>query len=783
MNGKIPKILPVLTLEDQVIFPYMVAALVVKDTRSIKLVEETYSSGEGGNKMIGTFALKSPHLDERDEHNFYWVGTASKVLRMLKFPDGTVRIIVQGARRIRIKKIIEREPYMRALIEPIKKIRKKKSLELEAIMRQVSSTFQKIVQLAPYLQKDLQVYTMNISSGSRLADLIGSNLNLNLKEKQELLELCDPKEKLTYLIPLLSKEENILELSEKIRTDVKTELGKTQREYFLREQLKAIKKELGEKDERTMEISEFKKKIEAGKLPKEAKEVAYKEIDRLEHIPPAAAEYTVCRTYLDWLTSLPWEKETTDNLDIIRAQKILDEDHYDLEDVKERILEYLAVRKLKPDSKGPILCFVGPPGVGKTSLGMSIARALGRKFVRFSLGGVRDEAEIRGHRRTYVGALPGRIIQGIKRANSRNPVFMLDEIDKIGMDFRGDPAAALLEALDPEQNKYFSDHYLDVVFDLSKVMFITTANVVDPILPALKDRMEIINLPGYILEEKLKIAKNFLIPRQIKENGLTSELIRFTDGAIREIIQDYTREAGVRNVEREIANCARKVAKRIAKKRSKKLEVRSGKWEITRNSVSEFLGPPKFFSEIREKEGEIGVATGLAYSPDGGTIIFIEATKMKGKHQLNLTGKLGDIMKESAQAGLSWVRSKARNLGIKEDFFEHYDIHIHVPEGAIPKDGPSAGIAIVTALVSLLRNKKVNASIGMTGEITLRGKILPVGGIREKVIAAKRAGIQTIILPDKNRKDLIKIPFYVKRGLKFKFVKEVEEAINLAIEE
>lgn len=773
MNGKVPKILPILTLEDLVPFPYTIAPLMVKDERSIKMIDKVLASKD---KMIGTFTLKAPNLDERDERNFFWIGTASYIFRMLRFPDNSVRIIVQGSKRIRIKKIIDREPFMRAEVELLEDIKIKKDLELEALMRSVSNTFQRIVKLSPYLSDDLQIYTMNISSPSRLADTIASNLNLKVKEKQELLEIRDPKERLARLAPFLAKEESILELGEKIRSDVKTELGKTQREYFLREQLKAIKKELGEKDERTIEIEEFKKKIADAKMPQEAKEIAHKELDRLERIPSAAAEYTVCRTYLDWLTSLPWSKKSQDNLNIDRAQKILDEDHYNLKDVKERTLEYLAVRKLKADTKGPILCFVGPPGVGKTSLGKSIARALGRKFVRISLGGTRDEAEIRGHRRTYVGALPGRIIQSIKRAGTKNPVFMLDEIDKVGTDFRGDPAAALLEALDPEQNKAFSDHYLEVPFDLSQVMFITTANIVDTILPALKDRMEILRLPGYIIEEKLKIAQQFLVPRQIEENGLTNELIKFTDNAICKIIQDYTHEAGVRNVEREIANCIRKVAKKVARGKKKKVT-------ITAQNIHEFLGPPKFYSEVRERKSEVGVATGLAYTPEGGKIIFIEATKMKGKKGLTLTGKLGDVMKESAQAALSYIRSEAKKFKIPENFFNNYDIHIHIPEGAIPKDGPSAGVAMATALVSLLKNKPVNPKVAITGEITLRGKVLPIGGVREKVLAAKRAGIQTVILPDWNRKDLKEIPTHAKRGLKFYFVKHVREVINLALNE
>lgn len=598
---RVPKQVAVLTVEDLVVFPGMIVPLVVKDDRSIRLVDWVVGTRD---KVVGTFTLKSLDLDERDERNFYHIGVASVVIRMLRFPDETVRIIVQGLQRVRIKKVVDREPFMKAEIELIKEKEVMKDLDTEALMRSVGATFQKIAKLAPYIPEDYSVQAINIRSPSKLADFVASNVNFSLKEKQELLEIFDAKDRLNRLIPMLTKEEGILGLGEKIRSSVKTEFGKSQREYFLREQIRAIKKELGEKDERETEIEEIRKKIKEAKMPKEVEEVAKREVGRLEYIPPAAAEYTVCRTYLEWLTSLPWEMETEDTLDIQRAAYVLDEDHYDLKDVKERILEYLAVRKLKADAKGPILCFVGPPGVGKTSLGMSIARALGRKFVKFSLGGIRDEAEIRGHRRTYVGALPGRIIQGVRKAGSKNPVFMLDEIDKIGVDFRGDPAAALLEALDPEENKHFSDHYLDVEFDLSKVMFITTANIVDPILPALKDRMEIIHLPGYIIEEKIRIAKDFLVPKQIKESGLSTELIKFTDRAILEIIQNYTREAGVRNLEREIASCTRKIAKKVA---SSTLKDRS---TITHRKLAKFIGPPKFFSEIAERKGEPGVVTG-----------------------------------------------------------------------------------------------------------------------------------------------------------------------------
>jgi ATP-dependent Lon protease len=766
----IPEILPILPIEDAVVFPYDVVPLLVSDKWAVKLVDQVLS----GDKMIGTFAMKGPKLDNRDPKNFFNVGTACVIHKMLRIPDGSIRILVQGLRRAKIKKIVQREPFIKAKVDIIEE-KVEKDVETEALIRNVIGLFQKVIELAPYLPDDFKLLVMNLDTPGQLADFCASNLNLNLQERQALLDAEDPKERLTKLMPLLTKEVNILEVGAKIRSDVSTEVSKVQREHFLREQLKAIQKELGERDAKSVEIEELQKKIEAAKLPKEAHEVASKELDRLSSIPTAAPEYNVVRTYLDWLTSVPWTVETEDNLNIERARNILEEDHYDLKDVKERILEYLAVRKLKKDTKGPILCFVGPPGVGKTSLGKSIARALGRKFIRFSLGGVRDEAEIRGHRRTYVGALPGRIIQSIKRVGFKNPVFMLDEVDKIGVDFRGDPAAALLEVLDPEQNNSFMDHYLDVPFDLSKVMFITTANIVDPIPPALKDRMETLKLPGYIVEEKMEIAKRYLIPRQINENGLTDKFIEFSDNAIKRIIQDYTREAGVRELERNIATCCRKVAKEVA-------NGKRGMIKIIEKNLNEFLGPPKFFSEVAERKGEIGVATGVAWTPVGGDIIFVEATKMKGKRGLILTGQLGDVMQESAKAALSYVRSDAKKFGIDGGFFDKYDIHVHVPEGAIPKDGPSAGVTMATALVSLIAEKPVNPETAMTGEITLRGKVLPVGGIKEKVLAAKRAGIKKVILPEWNRKDLQEIPDNILKGLEFVFAKRVDEVINRALE-
>jgi len=631
-----------------------------------------------------------------------------------------------------------------------------------------------VVSLVPQLPDELQVVVVNTSNPDKLADLVASNLNLTLEEKQEILEAVDVKKRLKRLTVYVNRELEVLEMGSKIQDKVQTELGKNQREYFLREQLRAIQKELGMGDERSAEIEELREKIAEAQLPEEADKEAMRELDRLSKMQPGAAEYTVARTYLDWMVALPWAKATEDNLDINKAGQVLDEDHYDLIKVKERILEYLAVRKLKADTKGPILCFVGPPGVGKTSLGRSIARAMGRSFIRISLGGVHDEAEIRGHRRTYIGALPGRIIQGIKNAGHNNPIFMLDEVDKIGQDFRGDPSSALLEVLDPEQNFSFTDHYLDVPFDLSRVMFITTANVLDTVPSALRDRLEVLELPGYIEEEKLQIAVTYLVPRQIGENGLRKKDIKFTRPALTRIIRDYTREAGVRNLERKIATVCRKMAKKVA-------AGEGGPFTITPETVVELLGPPRFYSEVAERTNEPGVAVGLAWTPTGGDLLFIEATQMSGTKGLMLTGQLGDVMKESAQAGLSWIRAHARELGIEGDFFEKNDLHIHVPAGAIPKDGPSAGVTIATALISLIQKRPVRSDIAMTGEITLRGKVLPVGGIKEKVLAARRAGIRKVILPAKNRDDLEEIPDHAKKEMTFYFVDTVAEVLELAL--
>jgi ATP-dependent Lon protease len=767
----IPNEVPILPLRGTVLYPDLILPIMVGRKKSVKLIDDAMDS----DRIIGVITQKRSEIEDPKENDLYSVGVAALILRMIRELDGSQRVIVQGVSRIKVKEYIQREPYYKASTDTVDE-GLAQGVEIEALMMNLKNLFQRAVELAPYLTAELGTMVTNIRSASILADLIASNLNISTPEKQGILETFDVRERLTKVHLFLNKEVQVLELGNKIQSQVKEDMDRTQREYYLREQMKAIKKELGELDEHSSEIKELKEKIKKAKMPPEALAASEKELDRLAKIPPASAEYTVARTYLDWLIELPWSETTEDNLDIDNAQKILDEDHYDLEKVKKRILEYLAVRKLKSDMKGPILCFVGPPGVGKTSLGKSIARTMGRKFVRISLGGVRDEAEIRGHRRTYVGALPGRIIQWIKKAGSNNPVFMLDEVDKIGMDFRGDPSSALLEVLDPEQNFSFSDHYIDVPFDLSKVMFITTANVLDPIPPALRDRMETLELPGYSEDEKMMIAKEFLIPKQINEHGLSSEFIEFQDAALQMIISSYTREAGVRNLEREIAATCRGVAKDVARGITEKVV-------ISPENLHKFLGPVKFFLEAAERTFEPGVATGLAWTPSGGDIIFVEATKMRGEKGLTLTGQLGDVMKESAQAALAYVRSKSKGLGIEEDFFEKNDIHIHVPAGAIPKDGPSAGITMFIALTSLLTNKPVRSDVAMTGEITLRGLVLPVGGIKEKVLAAMRAGIRTIILPKKNEKDLEEIPERIRNEMNFKFIQRMDEAIELALKQ
>ena len=764
----IPSRIPVLPLRDAVAFPHILNPMAITLPRNIKLVDDALNS----DKIIG-LVLQKGEEEFPSPENLYRVGTAGVIFRMFRLPDGSLRILVKGLERFRIKEFVSNDPYYVAEIEILKEI-VKKDLELEALAKDIVKVYQELVNLSPYLPEELSAVVMNIEDPARLADFIATNTKMETEQRQEILETLDVKERLKKILAILTKELDVLKLGEELRNKIKNEMEKAQREYLLREQLKAIKKELGEEDEREAEFKELSERIEKAGMPDEVKKVALKELDRMRMMPPQAAEYTVIRTYLDWLIELPWSKETEDNLDIKRAKRILDADHYDLQDVKERILEFLAVRKLKKDSKGPILCFVGPPGVGKTSLGRSIARALGRKFIRISLGGVKDEAEIRGHRRTYVGALPGRIIQSIRRAGSKNPVFMLDEVDKIGMDFRGDPASALLEVLDPEQNNTFMDHYLDVPFDLSRVMFITTANVTHTIPPALLDRMEVISIPGYTVDDKLKIAIKYLLPRQIKENGLSRKDLEITDDAIVHIITRYTREAGVRNLEREIGKIARKVAKRITMGDK-------GPFCVDVDDIEKYLGPIRYPKEKRLERPRIGVATGLAWTPFGGDILFVEATKMKGKRNLILTGQLGDVMQESAQAGLSYIRSNAKKFGIDPNFFDKYDIHIHIPEGAIPKDGPSAGITMCVAMVSVLSEKPVRTDIAMTGEITLRGEVLPVGGIKEKVLAAKMAGIGHVILPEENRKDVKMIPARQRKGMKFHYVENVDQALKLAM--
>jgi len=768
---EVPTLLPILPVRDIVIFPYMILPLFVGREMSIKAIEQAASS----NKMILLITQKDVNIESPSVDDLYTVGTVGSILRVLKLPDGRLKVLVQGLAKARIIRYTQTEPfYMGELERVIDEELPELTIEVEALMRNVKEQMDKIVTLGKSLLPDIITLTENIENPGKLADLVASNLGLKAEQAQEIIEITDPALRLKRISELLNREVELLLVQQKIQSDAKGEIDKTQREYFLREQLKAIQKELGEIDERTEEIRESTKKIEEAKMPEKVGKEAMKQLKRLEKMHPDSAEAGTIRTYIDWLVELPWAKSTKDKLDLKAAKKVLDEDHYNLERVKERILEYLGVRKLKEKMKGPILCFVGPPGVGKTSLGKSIARALGREFFRMSLGGMRDEAEIRGHRRTYVGALPGRIIQGIKTSGKNNPVFMLDEVDKIGMDFRGDPASALLEVLDPEQNHAFTDHYLGVPFDLSKAMFITTANLIDPIPSPLRDRMEVITLSGYTAEEKLGIAKNFLIPKQLNEHGITDKDIKINDSAILQIITHYTREAGVRNLEREIANLCRKVARRIAEGKVKR-------YHISANNISKYLGVPKFLPEEEIEKDEVGVATGLAWTEAGGDIIYIEATIMKGKGNITLTGHLGDVMKESAHAALSYIRSRSKTLSISNDLFSKNDIHIHVPAGATPKDGPSAGITIATAIASAFTNRPVNKSIAMTGEVTLRGRVLPIGGLKEKALAAKRMGIRRIIIPKRNKKDLEDIPKYIKKDMGFILAETMDDVLRNAL--
>ena len=765
----IPPQLPILPLRNTVAFPYMLAPLRIEEGPEAQLVTDIAAS----HKTFALVTVKDADVEKVGPEDLYEVGTAVLLHRMIRMPDDTRRLFVKGLARIRIRRVVKTEPYIIADVEVVDDILTQDE-ELDAVRQAVLNAFQTIVAVSPQHPDELYVQAMNIESPSILADLVAANLSAGVDERQQVLGMLDVKLRLRLVAELAQREQQRAELTQKVQEETRGEMDEAQRQFFLRQQLKQIRKELGEDDDGSQEIDELQEKLDGADLPEAALEAAKRELERLRRMNPGAAEYTVARTYLDWLLELPWSVATEDHLDVPGAQKILDEDHYDLEKVKERIVEYLAVRQLNPDIKGPILCLVGPPGVGKTSLGRSVARALGREFHRISLGGVRDEAEIRGHRRTYVGALPGRIIQGIRTAGTSNPVFMLDEVDKLGADFRGDPSAALLEVLDPEQNSSFSDHYVEVPFDLSKVLFITTANVLTTIPPALLDRMEVLTLPGYTEEEKLLIAKQYLVPRQRKEHGLKSAQFAMSDAALKTVIRSYTKEAGLRNLEREIGNLCRKTARKVAEGEKKPPR-------ISNAIVREYLGPPRFLSEVVKRAKVPGVVCGLAYTPSGGDVLFIEATRMPGNKSLTLTGQLGDVMQESAQAALSWVRSNANELGIAPDFYDKSDIHIHVPSGQIPKDGPSAGVTIATALASLLTGRKAKPRTGMTGEITLRGQVLPIGGVKEKALAARRAGLETVIIPKRNETDLEDLPDELRRDLEFVLVDKVGEVIDAAL--
>jgi ATP-dependent Lon protease len=767
----IPEVVPILPLQNVLVFPKTMIPLEVTGSASV-LVDEAMTK----DRLLGLIMTKKePGTPNQYEKNdLHEVGVCAVILKMAKTSENRTQLLLQGLSRFSIEELVEGKPYQQARIKLLEE-KDVKDLETEALMSNLLALFDRILKLSPFLPPEFGPMAKSITEAGTLADLIASIINAPVEEKQKVLDIVDAKQRLKELTRMVNHQMEVLELGNKIQTKVKDDIDKSQREYYLRQQLKAIKQELGETDENTVETDEYRKKIEEKNLPEEAKKEAMRELERLSRMHPSSAEYTVSSTYLDWITALPWHESTADNLDITLARKILDEDHYGLAKPKKRIIEYLAVRKLKPDSKGPILCFAGPPGTGKTSLGHSIARALGRKFVRIALGGVRDEAEIRGHRRTYIGALPGRVIQGLRRAESNNPVFMLDEIDKLGSDFRGDPSSALLEVLDPQQNYTFTDHYLDVPFDLSRVLFIATANMLDTIPPALLDRLEVIELTGYTQEEKVKIAERYLVPRQLGENGLTGEQFKMTSKALSTIITGYTREAGVRNLEREIANACRGVAAQIAEGSMKSKTV-------TEKDIARYLGPVRVPTDIDARITRPGIAIGLAWTPVGGDVLFIEATAMKGKKGLTLTGQLGDVMKESVSAALSFIRTNARELKVDPDFFDDLDIHIHVPAGATPKDGPSAGVTMLTALTSLLTNRKVKKQLAMTGEITLRGAVLPVGGIKEKVLAAYRAGIKTLILPAWNRKDIEDIPANVQKSISFHFVSDMLDVLKLALE-
>ncbi len=771
-NEPLPDALPVLPLREMVTFPDTLTPLAVGQERSIKLVDDVL----GANRMLVMVASRDPENDEPGPEDLYEVGVAGVVARMLKIPDGTIRILVQGMQRVRLGPYVAEEPYLVARIAEQPDVIEV-SPELEALTRNVQRTFSEIIEQIPYLPEELQMAVANIDDPAALGHLIAGALRIEIEEKQRLLEEVDVAKRLRHLSQILARELEVVQLGTQIQSQVESEIDKGQREFFLRQQLRAIQDELGEGDEQQAEVNELRERIEEANLPEHAQRAAERELSRLEKLPPAAAEHGVIRTYLEWLVELPWSAETEDNLDIGHARKVLDADHYDLERVKDRILEYLAVRKLKPDSPGPILCFVGPPGVGKTSLGKSIARALGREFERISVGGVRDEAEIRGHRRTYIGALPGTIVRALRDAGSRNPVFMIDEIDKMGADFRGDPSSAMLEVLDPAQNDSFRDHYLDLEFDLSEVMFIATANILDTIPGPLQDRMETIELAGYTLDEKKHIARRYLVPRQIDANGLKGSQIEFSDSALAAIVEEYTREAGVRNLERQIGTVCRKVARDVAEGNG------GGKVKVSAKRAREMLGRRRVFAEQRRRTKVPGVATGLAWTPAGGDVLFIEATAMPGSGGLTITGQLGDVMKESAQAALSYVRGHWKEIAPKldEDWFAKHDIHIHVPAGAVPKDGPSAGVAMTVALSSLISGRHVRNDVAMTGEVTLTGGVLPIGGLKEKSLAAQRAGIKRVIVPERNEGDVAEIPEHERSELEFVYVDEVSKAIDAAL--
>ena len=770
----IPPELPILPLRDTVLFPNSFMPLAVARETSVRLIDDAIVGG----KLVGIFTQRDAAVEEPGQEDLYQIGTATHVHKMFKLPDGSLRLIVQGLARVRLDRVISASPYLRAEVSPaVETTGDEDHLEIDALERNIKSNFQHVISLSPLLSDDLQTLTANISDPGKLADFIASSLTtITTLAKQEVLQALNVRGRMDHLNRVLIKELEVLELGSKIQSQVQSEVGKGQREYLLREQLKAIQRELGESDEQTKEIEELREKIEAIGMPETVQKEALRELDRLSRMPVAAAEYTVSRTYVDWLVALPWAKRTEEVIDLMRTKAVLDADHSDLEKAKDRILEYLAVRKLNPKIKGPILCFVGPPGVGKTSLAKSIATALDRKYVRVSLGGMRDEAEIRGHRRTYIGALPGQVIQGLRRAESKNPVFILDEIDKLGSDFRGDPASALLEVLDPEQNNTFRDHYLDVPFDLSEVLFITTANVLDPVAPALRDRMEVLELPGYTEEEKLSIAQEHLVAKQVTNHGLEPEQIRFSEAALRSVIRGYTREAGVRNLEREIGAVCRKVARRRA-------EGLEASVDITPDTVVEMLGAPSFLmEEVAERTQKPGVAVGLAWTPAGGDVLFVEARRMQGTGSLTLTGHLGDVMKESARTALSWFRASVGRFGVDPGFYRNAEIHLHVPSGAIPKDGPSAGVTMVVALVSELTGRPVRGDVAMTGEITLSGHILPVGGIKEKVLAARRHGIPVVIVPRQNEKNIKEdLSEDLRRGMTVHFVSTIEEVVDLAL--